>query len=126
MWDSVSIGYELFRSIERGESGYTVYRDVDSAGRYIVGGVCPTVILPVDRVTVARCVDAVTMLLATAGAAGAEAVGCWVHEGRVYFDLSSTEHQVDAALHVAGLRGELAVFDRDEFVEIETGALVAG
>ena len=78
MWDSVTIGYELFRSIERGESGYTVYRDPDSAGRYIVGGVCPTVILPVERVTAAGCVDAVAMLLAAAGAASAEAVGCWV------------------------------------------------
>lgn len=126
MWDAVSIGYELHCSIERGESGYTVYRDVDSAGRYIVGGVCPTVIVPVERVTVAKCVDAVKMLMATAGAVHAEAVGCWVHEGRVYFDLSSTEHQIDAALHTAGLRGELAIFDREEFAEIGVSVQVAG
>ena len=102
------IASDMFRAISAGESGGTYG---GATGRYVVGGVVPTVIIPVDKVTESRVREAVAMV--SAAADSADAIGFWVHEGTVYFDACNIVPDESGALMIAAGRGELAVWDME-------------
>ena len=84
-------------------------------GRFIVGGVMPSIKLPHFQVRHPATVGFITERLTQAikDYPNAETVGSWRDGfmGDVYFDLSTTHDDRGTALHLARLRGERAIYD---------------
>lgn len=101
-------------AVEGSGSGHTEYAHADSRGRgrYVVGGVVPARMFavgtarPVIRAAVRRMMQAPMAPIA-------RTVGYWEDNGTVYVDLGDTWHSLRAALSLARVRGELAIYDRE-------------
>lgn len=48
-------------------------------------------------------------------------VGTWIHEGRIYLDVSVNVHHLEDAIDLARANGQLAIWDVTNQAEIEVG-----
>lgn len=99
-------------AVEGSGSGHTVYAPNVMRRRYIVGGVTPALVFPIGGSRHAIRAGIRRMLGATL-APLAHTIGMWEHEGAVYVDLGDTWHSLKAALSMARIRGEKAIYDRE-------------
>lgn len=99
-------------AVEGSGSGHTEYAHADSRRRYVVGGVVPARIFPIGT---ARAVirEAVRRMMGAPMAPLAQTLGYWEDNGSVYVDMGDTWHSLKAALSMARVRGELAIYDRE-------------
>lgn len=86
-----------------------------TAGRYVVGGVVPSWVLPAHFSPAQR----LASVLAFVERYNQDNYGYWKDErGRYWLDVVSFFEDRDDALIAASNRGELAIYDRDEDTEV--------
>jgi hypothetical protein len=108
------------------DTGATALMPNAPEGGYVVGGVVtPRVLHASLGIRLQEVHQAVSAIFSDAFANGVvtatQAVGIWADGDHVYLDASSIVADRDDALALARQRGELAVWDRENGVEIRTG-----
>lgn len=87
---------------------------VEFESGYIVGGVVPSLVRPVDDTRLVH--DALDFTVK----ANAEHVGIWLNDGHAYVDVVEHVENLQHALALARMRGELAIWDCANSCEVLT------
>lgn len=102
-------------ALDNAKKGDTIHLSGSGHGRYIVGGIGTSIVLPPYQAnhpaTTAFVTDRLNAMLADFPRA--ETVGSWrdIVTGNVYFDLGTTHEKRDTAVYIAGVRSERAIYD---------------
>lgn len=114
--------FALLDAARSSKGGETIHLRGSGHGRFIVGGLAPSIRVPHYQATHPATVNYVAEQIEAwlKDYPRAETLGSWqdIATGTIYIDLGTTHEQRDEAVHLAGLRGELAIYDaHDDTVE---------